>query len=623
MSSGIKKVVVNHNLQSKFKFINAKQGESAGELVEFTQLNNSLTLKNDNVTAGNCIDIDNNVVSLGIGDTIPDYNTLMLSGSGSSALDGTYSLADYNGHLSQTGQNFELILGVDNNVYYKQISSTSWSIIAKRASWWWAAIANVDPSNATQNITDVIVNYVYVDNFMITQGTDQDLNGDNAPASNSENVTYATSGNPGGITVQNNKAVLDWALNPDQAASTKIFPSSVIKQYVDEQDAHFANASNIDFNNTVAQLTGAPTKIQSAIEVLKVLVDSVSSTVSSNQTTAGFEYIDIDKLQSAMGTLTQDIGTTHSSLSDNTTVNALIDELAVLLASLRVDVNTTLGVTDVGSTLSGVGGNVPDGLDVKGVMSHLATEVDDLASDQFNRLPAAHFYHYVHTNATSNISADQFIGSAPFDTAQYALQDEFGNYLGYESFDLTVLNYDARILVDYGVGGHVNSGIYVRDKDTGTLSRASFFDEAEEINKGSHIKIINGGPIAGNDFVVHSASNPVVGVDPIEFVIDDILFIGTGTIAKSKLHDNLQSELDDKNVKFIAEDVGGSGVVDLVAGVGKVIPHSHGRCIVSVVDTNGNDISGQVEIDHNVPSFDQVTITSGDDYNNVLVTIFG
>ena len=625
MSSGIKKVVVNHNLQSKFKFINAKQAEAAGELVEFEQLNNALALKQNNLTGGNGIKIESDVISLDIGSTGTDHNSVTISGIGAASLNGEYTLAPFKGHLDQIGSYFDLVYGGNHNVYVKEVTPSSWALLIALESggnyYWHAAVTTQDPSNITQNISQLFPPFNTIDASPVTTVSEQDENNNFSPSSDSSSVTYSVGTNPGGLIIQNGKAVVDFANAISEVASNKVFASSVIKQYVDAQDTHFKDSSNQVFSNAVAQLTGNPSNPQTAIEAIKTLIDALSATVTSNQSTAAIEYVNIDSLRSALGSNLQHMGITHDSLSNNTSAKGLINELAALIATLRADANTTLGIADVGGTLSGVGGSVPDGLDVKDVISHLANESADLMSDQFTRIAAAHFYHLsVGANA---LTADQLAGTEAFNIASYVLNDDLGNEIGNESIDISGLLYDARILVDYGSGGNVNAGVYIRDKDTGFLSRATYFDESDEILKGTHMKIVNGGVIAGSDFVVVNANNPVIGVDPIEFAVDDFLYIGNGVITKEKLNDSLQNEIDAKNVKEIVEDGAGSGIADLTAGVGKVISHSLGRCMVSIVDANGNDISAQVEIDHNNPTFNQVTITSGDDYTGVYITLFG
>ena len=545
--------------------------------VTLAQLTTSANTKQDNLTAGDCIKIENNIVSLDIGSTGTDHSVVTISNLAAATLLGEYALAPFKGHIDQVGSFFDLIVGGNHNVYYKEVTPSSWAVLVALESggnyYWHTAVTTYDPSSITQDISQFFPPFSTIDASPVTNASEQDVNGDFSPSSASDVVTYSAGGNAGGIIVQNAKAVLDWANTISQAASTKVFPSSVIKQYVDEENAHFADSSNVDFSNSVANLTGNPSKVQAAIEALKVLADNISTTVSQNQTTASYEYLDLDNVRAALGSTIQHMGLTHASLSDNSTAKGLINELAALIESLDADTTTTLG-TALGATLAGVGGSVPDGLDVKGVLGYLAQETADIQSDQFSRLPMVHYYH--HAAGVDVLTAGQVAGTEAFDTAKYALLDEFGGFLGDNVVDLTQLTYDARILVDYGIGGHVDAGVWVRDHVTGFLTRATYFDEAEEITKGAHMKVMYGGVIAGADFVIVNENNPVVGIDAIEVQIDDFLRIGDGTITKAKLDTALKTELHARPI-FVTTQVD----VDVAEGnlFTAVIDHTYGTKI--------------------------------------------
>ena len=86
--SGIKKVVVNHNLQSKFKFINAKQAEITGELVEYDQFINNLSTKQNNLTGSSGIDLSGSTLKVDLAVSGTDYGTLTLTGTNYASLNG-------------------------------------------------------------------------------------------------------------------------------------------------------------------------------------------------------------------------------------------------------------------------------------------------------------------------------------------------------------------------------------------------------------------------------------------------------------------------------------------------------------------------------------------------------
>lgn len=594
----------------------------SGQPVEHDQLNTALAAKQENLTGGSCIEIDNGTVNFLIGSTGTDHSELILNGSGFGTLDGTYAVMSYNGSFQQvtSAQDLDLVVGGNDNIYAKPVDDETWAVIGKRGSYWWAALTNTNPNSVTQTVESFIVEYVSVEDFFITQASEQDSEGDNSPAS-SERVDYAVGGNPGGILVQNGKAVLDFASTIANAASSNVFSAALALQYINEQDAYYRLAHNQVFNNAVAQLANDPNNPQAAIEALKELADAISQSVSTNQVAASTQYSKIAKLQTLNGTTEDHHGDlTHALLPDNATTPAVFEALAAAVAAVRADAETTLGLM-LGDLVSGVGGSVPSGLDLKGVVSYIAQELADLGSDQFSRMPVAHFYHFA--GPGFQLTPGQIAGTEPFNEAGYTLNDVEGNQIDAEIIDLSSLSYDARILIDYGVGGHVNAGVWTRDHVTGYITRADYFDEPSEISKGAHIKILYGGAIAGADFAVVNASNPVVGTDPIEFLLDDYLRIGDGTITKSKFDDTLTAAFDAKTQ--IDTSAALRGVV-LAPGLATTLSHGYslGNYVAQVYHAAGSsDTMGELFSDEIVLKDQEITVRTGSSGVIVDIVILG
>ena len=543
-----------------------------------------------------------------------------------------YTLATYKGSLSYSGTSLDLDVGGTYNVYHKYNGSGVWAVVMKRDTdnihnngstgegngQWLAVLTTTDPTNISADYNNFIPNYQSVDYDMITSSSEQDDNGNGTVSSSSSQVAYASGNTPAGLIFQNDKLAIDFAPNLAAAASTNTLPASVVATAISEAEARASQAQNTTFSNAVAQLPNNPNNTQSALEASKVAIDAVSTTVSANQATASTEYGHIDDLQAALGTTSDDMGSIHSTLTSDVSARANIAELAVLVKALRDDAVATVGV-GMGSGIATAGDNVT-ATDVEGAISDLDVALGLVQGDLTSRIPAVDQYH----NAVQYpLTSDQLAGVTPVDAAQYDQVDLVSGTSISWSTDMSGFVTDVRILVDFGSVGDVHAGIYDRDHTTGLLTRSEYFNEASEIQKNAIFQVRYGGAIAGAEFMVVTPDEPSVGSDPIGFENISAVIIGQGTIAKDRLRPELQTELDDKNVKVIVEDTVGSGVADLSAGVGKVISHTLGRCMVSVVDASGNDISAQVEIDHNVPTFNQVTITSGDNYNNVFITLFG
>ena len=545
-------VVANQDFGNAQRIENLPNAVEPQHPLTLAQAQELLELKQDNLTGGSCIEIDGTTINFLIGSTGTDHSELILSGSGFGSLDGTYALMDYNGDLQQVSnaQNFDLIIGGNDSIYSKQVSGSTWAVIGKRASYWWAALTSVDPSSVTQDVEGFIVNYLSVDNFLITQGSEQEVGGSNVPSSSSEYVEYAVGGNPGGIIVQNGKAVLDFASSIANASSSNVFSASMVKQYLDERDDFFKLAHNQVFSNAVANLAGNPSNPQAAIEALKALADSISIDVSANQTTATNEYLNIDLLQQALGSTSQHMGTTHDSLSNNTTVKSLLNELAVLVAALRADTVATFGI-DAGTQVTPTGDNVSVGVTLMEAINQLDEAIGAIQGDLTSRLPAVDHYH---SGLQYPLTADQLAGTESFDEVKYDVLDpETGEVLMHWATDLSSCSIPKTILVDYGVAGHVGAGVYVRDPATGFLSRVTWLDEDAEIQRNAVMQIRYGGSIAGAEFAITSPDETIVGSEPIGFTNIRAVIVGQKTIDTTKLADELNEEIDLKTDKYVCE----------------------------------------------------------------------
>ena len=103
---------------------------------------------------------------------------------------------------------------------------------------------------------------------------------------------------------------------------------------------------------------------------------------------------------------------------------------------------------------------------------------------------------------------------------------------------------EVRILIDFGVAGHINAGIYDRCFETGLLTRSAYFDEASEIQKNSIFQVKAGGALAGSQFMVVTPDEPVVGADAIGFENITEVILGRGTVAKDRLRPEFVDEFE-------------------------------------------------------------------------------
>lgn len=598
---------------------------SASDAVPKSQLDTVASTKQNNLTAGSGLTLTGDTLAVDLSVTGTDYGTLNLSGATYASLNGAYTLASYKGSLSYAGAELDLDVGGNYNFYYKDNGGGVWAVIGKRETdniynngstgeggEWIAVLTTVDPTSITEDYNAFVPNYLAVDSFFVTFSSEQDDNGNGTPASTDSNVDYAAGNSPAGLVFDNDKLGIDFAQTTGDAVSTKVFPSSVIKTYVDEQTTSAKQAANNVFSNAVAQLAGNPSNVQSAIEAAKALTDSVSSTVTNNQTAASAEYGNIDNLQAALGSSANNMGATHATLTDNTTALALINELAVLIAGVRSDSSTSLGLT-TGQLIGAISNTVNPGSDLVAALTSIVTAVETVQGDLTNRLGSVEFYH---NGEEFPLTAGQLAGTEALDIVKTGAGTGEENDVAAYVAGLSTPR-DIRILVSYGIAGDADAGIYVRDKDTGYITRATDFDESSEIQNGDVVQVVLGGSTAFADFAVINDSDPVVGTDAIKFKLFKAAGVGDNQVTKAKIDDTFLAEFEDLPRQFgpSSVTVPANGSVTVTHNLIKESPFT-------IYDTAGNDLSDSFEIDATVAG--QLVITSGADSSiDVSVTVVG
>ena len=542
----IQKVITTQNFQNLHKVINLPDGVSTSDPTTVGQVNTLLTTKQDNVSGGAGVEVTGSSIAVDLAVSGTNYGSLTLSGTLYSSLDGEYTLAPFKGSLTYSGTSLDLDVGGNYNVYYKVNGGGVWAIIAKRDTdnvhnngstgesngQWLAVLTTVDVTTITDDYNNLIPNYQAVDSDFVTSASEQDDTGNGTPSSADSQVTYGVGSTPAGLIFDNDKLAIDFANTTAQAASTKVFPSSVIKTYVEEQRDLAKIASNNTFSNAQANLAGNPGNVQSALEAAASEIDSLESTVSSNQTTASTEYGKIATLETEM----------------DAAEASVVAEAAARAADVA-DLEVTLGVS-AGNGVSSSGDNVTNGDDVEKAISDLDVALGLIQGDLSSRLPAVDYFH---SGAEFALTADQVAGTEAFDTAKYNVYDpQTGALVSTSESDLSTAVLDLKILVSNGPTGHVDAGVYVRDSATGFLSRAEYFDQPAEIQKNAIMQVKYGGSIAGAQFYVATPDDPTIGTDPIGFELASAVIVGEGTIDEPKLETALAAKVNAKTDKFVA-----------------------------------------------------------------------
>ena len=511
-----------------------------GELIEYVQHNDALALKQDNISGGAGVSVDGSVVSVDLATSGTDYNSLTLSGTSHGSLDGVYTLAAVKGSLSFGSAELDFDEGGNYNVYYKDNGSGVWAILAKRdddnlhnngsaydnIGPWIAVLTTVDVSSLSADYPDLVPNHLAVDWDHITTSSEQDDNGNGTPASSASEVTYATGSTPAGLKFDNNKLAVDLSSTVGEAASTNIFPASVIKTYVDEQREVAKTSANNTFSNTIANLTGNPSNVQSAIEAAAAEIDAADTAISSAATLAASEYAKIATIE------------TELDAAEAATAQEATDRQAAIAL-----VQTSLGFT-VGQGVQSTGENVTAGASVKDAISELDVALNLIQGDLSSRLPAVDYFH---DGAVYALTAGQVAGTEALNTAKYDIVDPAtGQVVRTVEVDLTPATTAVTILVSYGAAGDVDAGVYSRDNTTGFLTRAAHFDESAEIQKNAIMQVKHGGAIAGAQFYVSTPDEPVIGTSAIGFELASAVIIGAETVDEPKLAPALATKINSK-----------------------------------------------------------------------------
>lgn len=589
------------------------------------QLDTVAATKQDNLTGGSGVDLTGSTLKVDLAVSGNDYESLTLSGFNYASLDGVYSLASFKGSLSYFGTSLSLDVGGNYNVYQKDNGGGVWSIIAKRdtdnihnngsvgesSGYWIAALTSVDPTSITEDYNNFIPNYQSVDYDFLTASSEQDDNGNGTVSSSASGVSYASGNTPAGLIFENDKLAIDFADNIGDAESTNVLPASVAATAISEAEARASQAQNTTFSNAIAQLDGNPSKVQSAIEAVKTDINAVSSSVSSNQTIAASEYSNIDGLQAALGTLTANMGVTHATLSDSVTAKALINELAVLIAALRADAAASLGLS-TGSLVGDIGSTVANGSNLIAALTSIVSAIETVQGDLTSRIGAVSFFH---NGEEFPLTAGQAAGTEALDIVKTGAGTGEENDVAAYVAALDTPR-DVRLLISYGTTGDEDAGIYVRDKDTGYITRAADFDEASEIEQDDVVQVLLGGSTAFADFRVANDSAPIVGADPIKFELYKASGVGDNQVTKAKIDDVLLAEFEAlPRQESFSVTVPANGSVTVTHGLIKESPFT-------IYDAAGNELTSSFEVDATVAG--QLTISSEDDAAiGVTVTVVG
>ena len=530
----------NHDYQGVAKVKNITPASEAGDAVEYSQNVAELATKQDNISGGAGIEVDGVSVKVDLATSGSNYENLIVSSANYSTLDGTYARLSYKAKLEYSGTDLDLTIGdsdVDWNGYYKDNGAGVWAVVFKRdidtseatnptSGSWLAVLVTTDPTSFTYSGAGTTVsnsfvpNYQAVDYDMLTYSNESSGDGKFSPSSADSSINYAAGSTPAGLIFDNNKLALDFAQTTGAAASTKVFPSSVIKTYTDEQITGAKDLSNNVFNNAVAQITGNPSNGQSMGEALASEIDTLDNKVSGLETKDSVQDAFIADNTSALGITQGDdqlpapTGAATSFLGAVNNAAARFQKVGESIGDVYSNIGNLLGLgqfdTDFGTGFI----ILPNDADAKALFQATEAELQNLAQGlgQF-------WAEGVEVVALSNIS----VSNAP------------------ASIEGVTLSAGDSVLLS-GQSAQSQNGIYEFNGSSVALTRRSDANQNEEFTPNKTIQDL----ATGDTWAYTGGDDPTVGTNVLPFNLKSRAVIADGTITDSKLTSGLSAEIDSK-----------------------------------------------------------------------------
>ena len=584
---------------------NIPSGINGGDAVNKSQLDARLALKQNNVSGGSGIDIDGSIISVDLATAGSDYSSLVVGGTGYTSLNGTYARLPYQAYLDYVGTDLDLTFGGDYNVYYKDNGSGVWAIVARReidgqeetsdGGVWMSVLTTFDPTTVTSTVNSFIPNYQAVSYDSVSNSDAQDENGFVSPSEGSyafATTAYAAGSTPAGLLFDNSKLALDFANTVNSAASTKVFPSSVIKTYLDEQIIEAKDLSNHPFSNTIAQITGSPNNAQSMGEALAGEIDTLDGQVSALQTKDITHDAYIADNTSALGinqgedVMPTPIGAAVSFTGSGGNVAGYIQTLGDSIGNVYSNIGNLLGLGQFDADFGTGFVILPNDADAKALFQATEAELQQIA------LGLGQYWSPVEAYSGTNI------------TISNPSTDEFGG---------AVVSQGDRVLLT-GQTASSQNGIYIFDTTSTEMVRASDADADAEFTPNKTVQVLDSSEegISGATFAYTGIDSPTVGTNVLPFALKSKGVVGDNSITESKLGVVLAAKLNAKGNRY--EDTG----ISVVADTPFVINHDLGYAVPNVTVYLNNS---KADFDVDIIDSNNITITSGTSESNISIVV--
>lgn len=579
-----------------------QQASSAGDAVEYSQNVADLATKQDNISGGPGISKDGTSISVDLQTAGTDYDVLSLSGTFYSSLDGDYVRANYRADLDYVGTDLDLNFGGDWNVYYKDNGSGVWAVVMKRdtdqtqsttpeSGTWLAVLTTIDPTTITASVDSFIPNYQAVPHDFVTYASEQDETGlGYSPSSSDSQVSYAAGADPAGLKFTNSKLGLDFAGNVSSAASTKVFPSSVVKTYIDEQITEAKDLSNHPFNNAIANISGNPSNAQSMGEKLAAEIDTLDGQVSALQTKDSVHDSFIADNTSALGISQGDdafppaTGAALPFVGNTLDASSRFQKIGESIGDVYSNIGGLLGLGQFDSDFGGGFVILPNGGNAKSLFQSVELELQSLSAGA----GATWLAGVVKSVETSNISN---------------LSNPSTDVFGGETLS------QGDVFLAAGQTAQSENGFYVFDTTSTGLERWEEADTSEAFIQNRSVQIVSD----GTEWAYKGIADPTVDTNVLPFEKIRESIIADQAISEAKLDSALSTKINAKADRF--EQTG----ITLIAGVAFQVDHNLGIGVpmYGVYDSLNNEIGIEFDIVDN----NSITIKSSEALTNVKIAI--
>jgi len=602
--SGSKKVGVNLDMSTGAKLKNLPQADTAGEAVEYAQLNSALSLKQNSMAGGSGIELDGVSIKVNLSENGTDYSQLTVSGSPVSQLNGVYTRAPFRGHASNVGLALDWTHNAgDYAMYHKDNGGGVYAVIVSRdqdgdsSTWssiqqWMAVLTSVNPATLSDNLDNFVPNYSAAGYHVLGYGDDMDEAGALVPSDSSPFVDYSTGSGSSYLKFNSDELQADVVTSMASAATGKLVDSNTIKTYVIEQAAISRTAANNTFSNATAALDNNPSNVQSAIEEAAAAIQANDSDIADleaadithvNRISASESVLGVTPLDAHLGSWAGDSATVFAN---DITVKAALNTVAATFVANTANVGQVLGLT-AGDTDFGTGFIIlSNDAPAKTLFQEIEVELQNLSQG------VGQFWSPVEAKSEVNV-----LLAAPS-------TDEFGG---------VQVAQGERVLVAAQLDATEN-GIYIFDTTATPMVRATDADLDTEfsLNKTVQVLASDEDGVSGATFAYTGVDDPELGVASITFAMKAQGVIGDSSVTSAKLSDAMNAEIDAKSDKY-------SETITLVAGVSQQITHGLDSqdVIVQVRDTNGNVTD--VEVDITDSSFVTINSLYSGDYRIVVI----